>query len=144
MSFSTRTRYSLRALVDLALHESESPVRLREVAERQKLSLGYLRQLAMPLEAAGMVRSVRGAKGGYFLARPADGITVAEVARLFEESFAPTECTGSPGRCEMEHDCGARSLWVEVKQVVERVLEGTTIADVALRCRKRRKRERGR
>ena len=63
MGFSTRTRYSLRALVDLALHETDEPVRLREVAERQELSLGYLRQLVMPLEAAGLVRSVRGAKG---------------------------------------------------------------------------------
>ena len=139
MSFSTRTRYSLRALADLALHQSESPVRLREVAERQKLSLGYLRQLVMPLEAAGLVRSVRGAKGGYFLARPADEITVAELVGLFEGPFAPAECTSSSGRCEMERDCGAKSLWIEIKEAVERILQGTTVADIALRCRKGRK-----
>lgn len=140
MGFSTRTRYSLRALVDLALHETREPVRLREVAERQKLSLGYLRQLIMPLEGAGLVRSVRGPKGGYFLARPAGEITLAEVARLFEETFAPTECTSPSGRCAIARECGARSVWAEMKEAVERVLEGTTIADVALRCRRRKKR----
>ncbi len=137
MRLTTRTHYGLRALVDLALHEGERPVKLREVAERQRLSLGYLRQLAMPLEAARLVRSARGAKGGYFLARPAEEITVAEVVGLFEGPFEPTECTASRGKCELERGCGAKSLWAELKRAVERVFQGTTVADIARRSRRK-------
>ncbi|MCR4393680.1 MAG: Rrf2 family transcriptional regulator, partial [Dehalococcoidales bacterium] len=92
MKLSTRTRYGMRALVDLALHGAGETVQLKEIAERQQISLSYLEHLIIPLIAAGFVKSVRGAKGGIKLAKSPDHISLKMIMEVLEGPLAPVDC----------------------------------------------------
>ncbi|HHY37314.1 MAG TPA: Rrf2 family transcriptional regulator [Clostridia bacterium] len=135
MMLSTRGRYGVKALYELARAEpSGSPVSLREIAECQGLSLSYLEQLIGPLRRAGLVVSVRGAKGGYILGRPRGEITVGDIIRVMEGSIAPTECVAdSPdgvSHCGRSQTCIAKGIWERVKKSVEEVLDSITLEDL--------------
>lgn len=132
---STRGRYGVKALYELARAEpSGSAVSLREIAECQGLSLSYLEQLIGPLRRAGLVVSVRGAKGGYILGRPRGEITVGDIIRVMEGSIAPTECVGDSSdavsHCGRSQTCVARGIWEKVKRSVEEVLDSITLEDL--------------
>ena len=88
MKLSTRGRYGMRLMVDLAQHYAEGPVTLKAIAERQELSAKYLEQLIIPLRAAGLIRSVRGRQGGYLLARKAENISAGQILKVVEGEFA--------------------------------------------------------
>ncbi len=137
MKISTRGRYGTRILLDLALHSDGKPVLLRNIAQRQKISLPYLEHLIAPLIAGGIVRSMRGAKGGIALAVPADKIRVSQIIKLLEGSLAPVECVSNPDICSRSDTCVTRDLWNELKEAVEGVLESTTIKDLVERQQKR-------
>ena len=96
MKLSTRGQYGTRALLELALHGGEEPVLLKDIAQRQQISLPYLQHLIAPLIAGGIVRSTRGAKGGISLVKPPDQIRLSEVIQLLEGSTAPVECVDNP------------------------------------------------
>lgn len=133
MNISTRGRYGLRALADMALHAIEGPVALRIIADRQNISESYLEQVFSSLRKAGLVRSVRGAQGGYELSRPAGEITIGEILRALEGPISPVHCVGesSPGsECEMEKACITRPFWEELRNVINHFLDQTTLQDV--------------
>jgi Rrf2 family transcriptional regulator, cysteine metabolism repressor len=135
MKLSTKGRYGTRALLDVAIHQGDSPVQLKDIAERQQISLSYLEHLIAPLVAAGVLRSTRGARGGVSLARPAEEIPLIDVVRALEGSMAPVECVDNPAKCPRADSCVTRDIWVETKRAMESVLESTTLADLVRRQR---------
>ena len=137
MKLSTRGRYGTRALLDLALHNREKPVLLKNIAEREQISVRYLQHLITPLIAGGIVRTTRGAKGGVSLAKPPKEIKLSEAIQLLEGSIAPAECINSPGICSRSKLCVTRDIWGELKQAMDGILESTTLQDLVERHRRR-------
>lgn len=128
MMISTKGRYGLRLVLDLAKEGAERPVPLKEIASRQNISEKYLEQIIMPLGRAGVVKSVRGVKGGYVLSRPATEITAGDVLRAAEGSIAPVECCSAG--CEHSEDCVPFVLYKRIQDAVDTVVDSTTIADM--------------
>ena len=136
MKLSTRGRYATRALLDLALHQNEEPVLLKDIAQRQEISLSYLEHLISPLVAGGIIRSTRGAKGGISLAKPPGEIKLADVIQLLEGSIAPAECVINPKVCSRSKSCVVRDVWNEIKRAINGVLESITLQDLVERQKK--------
>jgi len=130
MKLSTRGRYGTRVLLDLALHEGEGPVPLKDIAQRQQISLLYLEHLVAPLIAVGMIRSMRGTRGGIWLARSPQEIKLNEVVGLLEGSIAPVDCVNDPKACPRSDSCVTRDIWVELKEAMDGVLESKTLHDL--------------
>ena len=130
MKLSTRGRYGTRILLDLALCDDEGPVPLKDIAQRQQISLPYLEHLITPLITAGMVRSLRGAHGGIWLAKLPQEIKLSEVVRLLEGSIAPVDCVVDPKACPRSDSCVTRDIWNEVKKAMDGVLESKTLQDM--------------
>jgi len=133
MKLSTKGQYGTRALLDLALHRGEGPVPLKDIAQRQDISLQYLEHLITPLIAAGIVRSTRGARGGVWLVRPPQKIRLSEVIQLLEGQIAPVECINNPESCPRSDFCATRDVWSELKKAMDGVLESTTLQDLVER-----------
>ncbi|MEG2454870.1 MAG: Rrf2 family transcriptional regulator [Oscillospiraceae bacterium] len=131
MKISTKGRYALRLMLDIALHQAEGPIPLGDISRRQELSIKYLEQLVSPLTRAGLLRSTRGASGGYSLTRPPEDYTAGEIIRTLEGSLAPTDCC-LQGECSGHRDvCVTIDLWREVQQAVDAVVDGYTLQDLA-------------
>ncbi len=137
MKLSTKGQYGTRALLDLALHYREGPIPLKDIAQRQQISLQYLEHLITPLIAGGIVWSTRGARGGVSLARPPEEIKLSEVIGLLEGSIAPVECVNNPKYCSRSDLCVTRDIWGELKKVMDGVLESTTLQDLVERHKKK-------
>jgi len=137
MKLSTRTRYGMRAIIELARYEGTRPLQLKLIAERQEISIKYLEQLMGLLRSAGLVRSVRGSKGGYALGRPQDQIKISEVFRCLEGTVTTTECVEDKDVCNRSADCVARELWMEVETAIHQVLDSITLADMVRRTKTR-------
>jgi len=135
MKLSTRARYGSRALLDIALYEDGKPVLLKDIAEREQISLQYLEHLITPLISAGIVHSQRGARGGVMLARPASEIKLSEIVNILEGTIDPVECIEHPDVCERSHSCVTRDIWDEMKKAMDGVLEGTTLQNMVERYR---------
>ncbi len=138
MKLSTRTRYGMRAIIELAHHEGKRPLQLKVIADRQDISVKYLEQLMSLLRAAGFVRSVRGSKGGYVLARPADQIRMSDVFHSLEGQVTTTECTTDEEYCERSADCIARGIWLDVEAAINNVLGAITLADLVEKAKAQR------
>ena len=141
MKLSTRGQYGTRALLDLSLHRGQGPVLLRDIARRQQIPLQYLEHLIAPLIAGGILRSIRGARGGVSLARAPEEIRLSEVVRLLEGSIAPVECVDNPEACNRSELCVTRDIWGELKQAIDGVLESTTLKDLVERQKRKKKPE---
>lgn len=137
MKLSTRGRYATRALLDLALHPNGNPATLKDIARRQEISIRYLEHLITPLIAAGIVRSMRGPKGGISLARSPEDVKLSEVIQLLEGSTAPAECLDNPAVCHRAATCVTRDVWGELRQAMDNVLSSTTLADLVERQKKK-------
>ena len=137
MKLSTRTRYGTRALLELALHKGEGPVFLKDIARRQQISLSYLEHIVAPLIAGGVLRSVKGPRGGVSLARDPADIKLGDVVRMLEGSVAPVECIDDPAACRRSQVCAARDVWGRLKQAMDGVLESTSLRDLAEDQRKK-------
>ncbi len=137
MKLSTRGQYGTRALLELALHQGEGPILLRDIAQRQQIPLKYLEHLITPLVAGGMVRSTRGARGGVLLAKPSEEIKLSEVIQLLEGSIALVDCVNNPGICSRSKLCVTRDIWGELKEAMNGVLESTTLQDLVERHKKK-------
>ena len=137
MKLSTRGRYGTRALLELALHQGEGPVPLKDIAQRQQISLQYLEHLITPLIAAGIVLSTRGPRGGVSLAKPPEAIRLSEIIQLLEGSIAPVECVNNPKYCSRSDFCVTRDIWGELKKVMDGVLESTTLRDLVERQKRK-------
>lgn len=135
MKFSTRGQYGTRALLELALHQGEGAILLRDIARRQEISLPYLEHLITPLIAAGLVISIRGPRGGVLLAKPAEEIKLSEVVQILEGPIAPVECVNNPDTCHRSELCAIRDTWGELKKAMIDVLDSTTLQDLAERQR---------
>jgi Rrf2 family transcriptional regulator, cysteine metabolism repressor len=138
LQISTRGRYGLRAMVDMALHTSEGPLPLRIIAERQAISESYLEQVFTGLRKAGLVRASRGAQGGYELSRSVKEITVGEILRALEGPIIPVHCVGdidSGSHCEREKYCITRSFWEDLRDKINDYLDSVTLQDLAERAR---------
>jgi Rrf2 family protein len=130
MKLSTRGRYGVRTLLDLALHQDEGLVLLKDIARRQEFSLPYLEHLIAPLIAAGLVKSTRGAGGGVSLIKPPSEIKLGEAVQLLEGPIAPADCVNHPESCHRSSFCVTRDVWVEIKEAVNHVLNSTTLQDL--------------
>ena len=130
MKLSTRTRYGTRALLELALHQGEGPVFLKYIARQQQISLPYLEHLIAPLIAGGIIRSTKGPKGGISLARKPGDIKLIEITQLLEGSVALVECIDNPEACKRSEFCATRDVWSQLKEVMDGVLEATTLQDL--------------
>ena len=133
MRISTKGRYGLRTMMDIALHQSKGPVTLKEIAERQKISVKYLWQVINPLKQAGILGVMRGAKGGYVLIKQPEQITMHDIVTVLEGPILITDCLGKDNFCEQIDSCVARTVWAEVGAAVENVLIGITFASVLKR-----------
>lgn len=123
MKISTKGRYGLTIMMDLAHHYGEGPVSLKSVAERHSLSEHYLEQLVAPLRNAGLVKSIRGAYGGYILAHEPSQITTGDIIRVLEGPISPVEF-------EDEDDPAKRNLWIRIRDSIAEVLDSTTLQDL--------------
>ena len=134
MLISTRGRYALRVMTDLAEHRSDGYVPLKVIAQRQEISEKYLETIIKLLVRAGLLSGLRGKGGGYRLTRGPEQYTVGAVLRLTEETLAPVACLG-PERtaCSRAADCRTLPMWRGLEQVINEYLDGITIADLARR-----------
>ena len=130
MKVSTRTRYSVRAALELALHYKQGPVQLRVIAERQEISVKYLEQLMAALMSGGFVRSIRGARGGYVLGREPSQIRLSELFHCMEGQVATTECVEDSQCCDRSADCVARKVWQTLEGAIHSTLDGFTLQDL--------------
>ena len=130
MKLSTRGRYGTRVLLDLALCDGEGPVPLKDIARRQQISLLYLEHLIAPLIAEGVIRSMRGARGGIRLGKLPQEIKLSEVVGLLEGSIAPVDCVNDPKVCPRSDSCVTRDIWNEMKKAMDGVLESKTLQDL--------------
>lgn len=130
MKISTKGRYAVRLMLDLAMSETESPVRLKEIAGRQGISDKYLEQIISILNKAGYVKSVRGPMGGCRLVRKPEEYTVGEILRLTEGSLSPVECAGANGICKRQEKCASQILWKRLNDAVYQVVDGVTLEEL--------------
>ena len=140
MKLGTKTRYSSRAMLDLALNYDNGfgMISAREIAEHQDLSTKYLENLLATLRSAGLVRSVRGTEGGYTLARPPDQINLRQIYHVFEGTDGFVECTTDPEYCKRTDGCATQEIWAEMYDACMAILESSTLEDLARRVREKR------
>jgi Rrf2 family protein len=130
MKLSTKGRYGVRLMLDLASHFGEGPVILKQISQREEISEKYLWQLINPLKSVGLVRATRGAHGGYVLAKTPSEITVKDILQVVEGSLCIVECVEKPSTCKRSSFCVARDLWGEASKMLSEKLEETTLADL--------------
>ncbi len=133
MRITTKGEYGLRVMAELARDFGQGHTSLSEVARRQGLPLAYLEQIIALLRKAGLVKSKRGAKGGYALAQEPEAITMGEIMRALEVTIAPVECLSESVElecCEMSETCSTRVVWKRVHDGIAEILDSTTLADL--------------
>lgn len=132
MRLSTKGRYGLKAMFDLAMHYGDNPVSLTTIAARQGVSVNYLEQLISPLRKAGFVRSVRGAQGGYLLNVSPEEITVKDVLVVLEGPLAPTDCVKDEqdSSCDNADYCVTRLIYEKMKESIDQVVSSITLKDM--------------
>lgn len=133
MKISTKGRYALRLMLGIALSVGGRPVSLRDIARRENISDKYLEQIVTPLTRGGLVRSVRGAGGGYLLTREPEEYTVGEILRALEGSLAPVPCAEDPSSCDRAELCVTLEVWEEISRAVNQVVDNITLADLITR-----------
>jgi Rrf2 family transcriptional regulator, cysteine metabolism repressor len=138
LKFSTRARYGMRAMLDLAENSGDKLVLLRDIAERQDISKRYLEHMMTLLRNRGLVVAERGASGGYRLARAPRDIKLDEIFEALEGELAPVDCVRDAAVCERSDDCAVRDLWCEVTAAMRDVLKGQTLADLKKRAERLR------
>lgn len=145
MKLSTKGRYGLRALVDLAVHSEKEAVSISSIAQRQRISESYLEQLAGKLKKAGLIVSTRGAGGGYRLAKPAAEISVGDVLRALEGNLEAVECQGlkPEGECEGAGSCVVKYVWKQINESISETVDNIWLEDL-IEESKKVKREVGR
>jgi len=137
MKLSTRGRYSARLMLELALRYNQGPILLKDISKSQEISLKYLGQLIIPLKIAGLIRSTRGAHGGYFLARPPHEIKLSEIITAVEGSLNPVECVDNPDICSRFDNCVTREIWAEIGKKCFELLDSITLKDMVDRHKKK-------
>ena len=142
MKISTKGRYGLRILMDLALHESEKPRLIRDIAKSQQISEKYISRLVIALRKAGMIRSVRGVNGGFHIAMKPEDITLLNVIEVMEGPLSIVDCVSAPKCCTHSKDCAPREVWCNLNENIRTLMSGTTLADI-LASYERQNKDRG-
>ena len=127
MMISTKGRYAMRLMIDIANHENGGPVSLKEVANREDMPVKYLEQLVRSLTRDGILRSVRGQRGGYLLARDASDISAGDVLRCVEGSIAPVSCLSQQAVCPRKDVCTTFSFWQGLDAVIDSYVDSVTL-----------------
>jgi Rrf2 family protein len=135
LRITTKGRYALRAMLDLALHQTDSPVTREDIAWRQELPATYLAQLFAALTKAGLVDSVRGPGGGYLLARAPELITAGEIVRAVEGPVVLVACVDDEEGCVRSSACALRNLYADLGQTIEAYMDGVTLASLVREAR---------
>jgi Rrf2 family protein len=130
MRLSTRGRYGTRLMVDLAQHYADGPIPLAKIAKRQNLSAKYLEQLIILLKGSGLIRSARGRRGGYTLARNPEEISLGEIIETLEGRLAIVDCVAEPELCERSPECPTRGIWVGMTDILKKQLFSLNLQDV--------------
>lgn len=130
MKLTTKTRYGVRLLLDLAQHQDKGPIQMSKISIRQNVSVKYLEQIIRLLKQAKFVNSIRGPKGGHMLAKRPKEITLGDITRLFEGQTELVDCISNPEKCPMSDDCLIRPAWQRATQALYRELDSITIADL--------------
>ena len=130
MKLSTRTRYGIRAILELAGSRGKGPLQIKTIAQRQGISVKYLEQLMAILKSAGFVRSIRGSKGGYILAKLPNQIKLSDVFNCLEGPVTTAECVENEDYCARVADCVMRQVWVQVQDAIENILQSITLQDL--------------
>ncbi|MCK4752528.1 MAG: Rrf2 family transcriptional regulator [Planctomycetes bacterium] len=139
MKLSTRTRYGIRAILELAENSGTTPLQIKVIAKRQDISVKYLEQLMAMLKSAGLVKSVRGSKGGYLLAKTPNQIKLSDCFKALEGPVITAECLEDESYCQRTADCVARQLWAEVQNAIMSVLDSMTLQDLVDRAKSGKK-----
>lgn len=130
MKLTTRSRYGTRMILDLALHGQNGPVRIKDIAARQGVSIKYLEKLVRELKLAGFVTSRRGPRGGHVLARPLDEISIGAIVRALEGDLTLVDCDSHEATCPRLTACLTRSVWAEAARAMHEKLDAITLADL--------------
>jgi Rrf2 family cysteine metabolism transcriptional repressor len=131
MKFSTRSKYGLNAMVELALRQGSGPASIKDISETQKIPEAYLEQLFMPLKKAGLVSASRGAQGGYELAGEPKNVFVGQVIRILDGPIAPTDCLDEEGGgCARGNECPGRIIWEKIYKSLNDVIDKLSLQDI--------------
>ena len=130
MKFSTRTRYGIRAMLELAKHYNSGPLQVKIIAQQQGISAKYLEQLMSILKLGGFVRSLRGSKGGYMLAKSPTEIRLDRIFMALEGPVTTVECVEDENYCIRATECVTREIWTEVQEAITNVLQSLTLQDL--------------
>ncbi len=129
MKISTKGRYGIRLMLSLALHYENGTMALKAIAKEQDISEKYLEQIINPLTKSGLVKSFRGAQGGYILTKHPNDISIGEILRILEGSLAPVDCVDNP-MCENSDNCVSLSIWKKMKDAVDNVVDNISLGDL--------------
>lgn len=129
MKLSTKGRYGVRAMVALAFSYGSTPISIKTISKKENLSEYYLEQLFSPLRRANLIRSIRGAQGGYVLCKPPSEITVGDIMTVLEGPIEVADCIDGIG-CPIENDCTTKAVWAKVKKSIDDVLNSITLQDI--------------
>jgi len=137
MKVSTKLRYGLRAMIDIGINSQNGPVLAKDIAKRQEISKKYLDNLLVSLKSAGLIRSLRGARGGYVLAKPLNRITVEDIALALEGPPIFVDCVSEPGSCNRSDNCVAFEFWTQMSEIVWDYLRKARLSELVERQRKK-------
>ena len=135
MKLTMKGDYGLRAMLDLAAYYGQGPIESADIASRQYIPEQYLDQILMALRKEGLIKSVRGPKGGHMLAKPPAQITMAQVMQALEGYVPPMECLPNPDFCKLTPGCALREVWREIDEITQRILASTTVEELAQKHR---------
>ncbi|MBM4348550.1 MAG: Rrf2 family transcriptional regulator [Deltaproteobacteria bacterium] len=137
MRISTKIRYGARAMLELASRYGEGPVDLKEIAKKEDISLKYLEQVIIPLRTAGLVKSIRGSKGGYSLARPPSEICLNDLVEVLDGPIDLIECLKDPKGCSKAPFCVTRDIWKEASDAINKIFRSVTFEEMVNRKREK-------
>lgn len=130
MKFNTKTRYGLRAMIEIARESSANGILQKEIADRQNISNKYLDHIIFSLKVSGLITNVKGKKSGYILTRPASEITMLDIHNAFEPGICIIDCLTLNYQCERENSCSARHFWEGLNEMIENYFKSTTLQDL--------------
>ena len=137
MKISTRIRYGTRALLQLASRYGEGPIELKDIAKNESISLKYLEQLIVPLRTSGLVKSVRGSKGGYALAKSPSQIRLRDLVEALEGPVNLVDCLRNPEECLRAPSCVSREIWGQISEAITGIFQSITLEDMVKRKREK-------
>jgi Rrf2 family protein len=141
MRVSTRARYGLRFMIELAANYGKGPVYMKDIAKSQEISEKYLSQILITLKSAGLVDGFRGVHGGYILPRPPSGITLKDIVGVLEGDLSLIECVQMPGTCRREPVCVSQEVWQKLGAVISETLDAITLEELVARQREKLQKE---